>query len=128
MHICEELQEIWKIITWWKNQNILLSYCCHILSESLLLWPQLSWIQWKDQRRRPVGVGVFDLIRAVPTSTCHCLSCPTWWNYCLCSLPMNIPDASLERKQLSHTVFYFQILSSAAKMECTFHSNYQFHK
>lgn len=102
--------------------------CCHILSESLVLRPQSSWIRLKDQQTRqileyltpsglclqvPVSVSVVPYCDTTAYAACQWTGLMTSWrgnNRFMCS------------------VFYFQILFLAAKMEIKFNSNYHFHK
>lgn len=75
------------------------------------------------------GLGVFDLISAVPASTCQqrCVLCHDTAAGAACQWG-GLLTPWKGNNRLMCSVFYFQILFSAAKMELKFNSNYQFHK
>lgn len=102
--------------------------CCHILSESLVLWPQSSWIRLKDQQTRQISGYL--------TSSGLCLQVPVSISVVLCRDTIAYAGCQwtclmtfwIGNNRFMCSVFYFQILFIAAKMEIKFNSNYHFHK
>ena len=97
MLISKGLQEIWNIIKWWKIKI----FCCHMLSHTVRKPCATATVKLNPIKRsaNKAGLGVCDLVGAVPARACQHAGRPALWLYCLCSLPMDMPGDILERKQ-----------------------------
>lgn len=103
--------------------------CCHILSESLALWPQSSWIRLKDQQTRQVSgyLTSSGLCLQVPVSVSVVLCCDTI-AYAACQWTCLMTSWRGNNRYSCVQFSIFKYFFSAAKRELEFNSNYQFHK
>lgn len=106
-------------------------FCCQRLSHTVREPHAMATVELNPIKRsaNKAGLGVFDLVRAAPASTCQHFSCPALWHHGLCGLRGTCLVTSWRGNDRSACfVFYFQILCTAAVTGLKFNSNYQFHK